>query len=205
MRRAARNLPISSKKSMWLLKKKLSRWPKSSTSRPCGQRRLDVGEAVGQRERQLLCGGRARLADVVARDRHRMPPGHLGGGELHHVGHDPHRRSWRVDVLLLGLVLLENVVLDRARQLRGGDAVVLGDGDVHGQQDRRRAVDGHRRRDRCEIDVGEEVLHVGERVDGHAGAADLTESPRRCRSRGPSGWACRTRSTDPCRRCEGCP
>ena len=34
MRRAARYLPISSKKSLWLLKKKLSLAAKSSTSRP---------------------------------------------------------------------------------------------------------------------------------------------------------------------------
>jgi hypothetical protein len=34
MRRAARSLPISSKKSMWQLKKKLIRGAKLSTSRP---------------------------------------------------------------------------------------------------------------------------------------------------------------------------
>ncbi len=34
MRRAARNLAISSKKSLWLLKKKLSRGAKSSKRRP---------------------------------------------------------------------------------------------------------------------------------------------------------------------------
>ncbi len=39
---------------------------------------LDVGEPVGQREGQLLGGRRARLADVVARDRDGMPARHLG-------------------------------------------------------------------------------------------------------------------------------
>ena len=34
IRRAARNLPISSKKSTWLLKKKLRRGANSSTARP---------------------------------------------------------------------------------------------------------------------------------------------------------------------------
>ena len=37
---------------------------------------LDVGEPVGQRERQLLGRGRPRLADVVPRDRDRVPARH---------------------------------------------------------------------------------------------------------------------------------
>jgi hypothetical protein len=57
------------------------------------QRQLDVGEAVGERERQLLGGGRAGLADVVAGDRDRVPARHLGGGELDRVAHD--RIDWR--------------------------------------------------------------------------------------------------------------
>ena len=51
---------------------------------------LDVGEAVGQGEGQLLGGRRAGLADVVAGDRHRVPPRHLGGGEPDDVGDQPH-------------------------------------------------------------------------------------------------------------------
>ena len=54
IRRAARYLAISSKKSMWALKKNESRGAKSSTSSPRSPARLDVGEAVGQRERELL-------------------------------------------------------------------------------------------------------------------------------------------------------
>jgi hypothetical protein len=38
---------------------------------------LDVGEPVGERERELLGGGRAGLADVVAGDRHRVVARHL--------------------------------------------------------------------------------------------------------------------------------
>ena len=80
----------------------------------------------------------------------------------------------REDVLLLCLVLLQDVVLDRPaeepgsarRRLRGG-------GDVHREQDRRRRVDRHRRRHLAEVDAGEEVLHVGEGVDGDAAAPDL--------------------------------
>ena len=81
IRRAARYLAISSKKSMWALKKKLSRGANSSTSSPACHRRLDVGEAVGERERQLLRGRRPGLADVVAGDRDRVEPRHLGRAE----------------------------------------------------------------------------------------------------------------------------
>ena len=41
--------------------------------KPGGERRLDVGDAVGQREGELLDRGRAGLADVVAGDRDRVP------------------------------------------------------------------------------------------------------------------------------------
>ena len=77
-------------------------------------RQLDVGEAVGQRERQLLGGRRPGLADVVAGDRDRVPPRHLGGGEADRVTHQPHRRPRREHELLLRLVLLQDVVLQRA-------------------------------------------------------------------------------------------
>ena len=40
---------------------------------PRGEGGLDVGDAVGQRERDLLHRRRARLADVVAADRDRVP------------------------------------------------------------------------------------------------------------------------------------
>ena len=45
------------------------------------QRRLDVGEPVGQGEGQFLRRRRAGFPDVVARDRDRVPPRQLGGGE----------------------------------------------------------------------------------------------------------------------------
>ena len=61
------------------------------------------------------------------------------------------------------------------RSAVGRDALALGDADVEGEQDRRRRVDRHRRRDLAERDAGEERLHVGERVDRDALAADLAE------------------------------
>ena len=67
MRRAARNLAISSKKSMCASKKNDSIGPEVVGRDPSLLRQLDVGEPVGQRERELLRGRRARLTDVVTR------------------------------------------------------------------------------------------------------------------------------------------
>ena len=74
-------------------------------------------EAVGQRERQLLGGRRAGLADVVAGDRNRVPLRHVPGTELDHVAHQPHARLGREHELVLGVELFEDVVLDRAAEL----------------------------------------------------------------------------------------
>ena len=45
-----------------------------------------------------------------------MPPRHLGRAEPHRVGDEPQRRARREDELLLRLVLLEDVVLQRAAE-----------------------------------------------------------------------------------------
>ena len=57
----------------------------------------------------------------------------------------------------------------------GGTPCSLGRDDVEGEQDRRRRVDRHRDGDLAERDALEERLHVVERVDGDALAADLAE------------------------------
>ncbi len=78
---------------------------------------LHVLDAVAQRERQFLQRRRARLADVIPADRDRVPPRHFLRAEREDVGDQPHRLARRVDVFLLRDELLEDVVLDRARQL----------------------------------------------------------------------------------------
>src|SRR6266540_1216917 len=78
----------------------------------------DVLHAVREGEGELLRRGGARLADVVPADRDRVPLRHLGRAELERVDHEPHRRLGREDPLLLRLVLLQDVVLDRAPERR---------------------------------------------------------------------------------------
>ena len=58
-------------------------------------------------------------------------------------------------------------------------ALLLADADVEREQHRRRRVDRHRRRDFAERNAGEQRLHVLERVDRDALAADLAERARR--------------------------
>ena len=103
---------------------------------------LDVGEAVLEREGELLLGGGAGLADVVAGDRDRVPARHVVGAPLDHVPAQAHRGVDRKAPLLLGDVLLEDVRLDRAREqlgryrATGSVAVLLGGDDEVGEHDR---------------------------------------------------------------------
>ncbi len=53
------------------------------------------------------------------------------------------------------------------------NALLLGDGDVETQEDRRSSVDGHRRRNGSEREPLQEDAHVFDGVDGDAYAADL--------------------------------
>ena len=124
-----------------------------------------------------------------------MPPRHLRRRERDRVAHQPHRRPRREHELLLRLVLLQDVVLQRAAERAPGDARLLGLRDVHGEDHRRRRVDRHRRRDRTQIDAAVQVLHVGQACRPR----HRTGRPRRPtadhRNRDPSASACRTPST----------
>ncbi len=183
MRRAARYLAISSKKSICALKKKRQAWREVVDVEAALDGLLDVGEAVLERERELLLRGRPSLADVVAGDRDRVPARHLARAPLDHVAAQAHRRVDREAPLLLRDVLLEDVGLDRAgeplaRDGAGGARAGLGGGDVEGEHDRRGRVDRHRDADRAEVDAAEQRLHVIQRVHSHTLTSYLSESAR---------------------------
>ena len=95
------------------------------------------------------------------------------GAELDRVGDEPQRRAGRPDPRAAADVLLEDVVLDRAAELRPVDALLLADGDVEREQDRGGAVDREAGADPVERDLVEEDLGVGERVERDADPADL--------------------------------
>ena len=96
-------------------------------------------------------------------------------GVLDDVGHDPHARLGRVDVGVADHELLEDVVLDGPGKLLLRDALLLGGDHVPREHGEHRAVHGHRHRHAVERDRVEQHLHVLDRVDGHAGLADVAD------------------------------
>ena len=139
---------------------------------------IDVGDAVGDRKGNLLGSRGAGFADMVARDGNGVPLRHVLRAVSKDVGDEAHGRARREDVSTARGILLEDVVLDRARELIRRDALLLGNGDVHREQHGSGGIDCHRGRDLAEIDLVEERLHVGERVDRHADLADFTFGDR---------------------------
>src|SRR5450759_2625107 len=139
----------------------------------CRLRRLDVCDRVAERERDLLGRGRAGLPNVIPGDRDRVPVRQRPAAVSEEIGDESHRRLRRKDVRPPCRVLLEDVVLHRARDLFRRAALLLGHELVQQQQHRGGGVDGHRGRHLFERDVLEQDLHVLERVDRDADLADL--------------------------------
>ncbi len=144
--------------------------------------RLQTGahvlETVGQGVSHLQVGRRPRLLHVVARDGDGIELRHRPRGEGEDVRNDPHRGRWRVDVRVADHVLLEDVVLNRPRELIESHALLLGRDDVEGHHRQHGAVHGHRHRDAVERDAVEQHFHVQHRVHRHAGFADIGEGAR---------------------------
>ena len=136
-------------------------------------RRLHVGGRVRQREGDLLHGRRPGLPNVIATDRDGVPVGDLTLTEREDVRDDAEGGAGRIDVGAAGDVFLEDVVLNRSGQLRGWNVLTPRDGDVEGQQNGRRRVDGHRGGDAIERDAVKQGGHVLDGIDGHADFADL--------------------------------
>ena len=140
--------------------------------------RADVLDTVGQRVRELEVVRGPGFLDVVAGDRDRVEPRHLLRGVREDVGDDPHRRRRRVDVGVADHELFEDVVLDRARQLLGRHALLLGRDDVQREDRQHRTVHRHRHAHLVERDALEQLAGVVDRVDRDTGHADVADDPR---------------------------
>ena len=162
IRRAARILATSSKKSLWTSQKKRQSRSKVVHGQPSFDATLDVLKAVRQGKRELLHGGSASLANVITRNRYRIPMRRVFAAPLEHVDNDLECGFGRVHPSMLCHVLLENVVLHRAADLRNIDALFFGGCHVEAKQQRRRSVDRHRGRDLIERDPVEQHLHISE-------------------------------------------
>ena len=157
-RRAARNLAISSRKSLCALKKNDRRWPNASTSRPGVDGGLHVGDGVGQREGHFLDRRRAGLADVVAADRDRVPLRHVRARRYAKMSVtrriDGRGGKMYVPRATYSLRMSFWTVPD---SVAGAHALPPRHRDVQRQQDARRRVDRHRRRDLVERDAVEQA------------------------------------------------
>ncbi len=145
---------------------------------PAFHRRIDVSDSVSQGEGDLLRGGAARLADVIAADGDGVPFGNDSGAIVESIGDQPHRGRGRIDIGAARHVFLQDVVLDGAGELGGLRPVRLPHGLVEGEQRRRRRVDGHRSGDLAQVDAVEEPLHVVDGIDSHAYAPHFAPRPR---------------------------
>ena len=134
-----------------------------------------VLEPVGEGEAELLDRGRAGLLHVVAGARDRVELRHVARGVLDDVGDDPQAGFGWVDVGVADHELLEDVVLQRARELVLWHALLLGRDDVAGHHRQDCAVHRQRHRDLVERDAAEEDLHVLDRVDRDPGLPDVAD------------------------------
>ena len=89
------------------------------------------------------------------------------------VGDQAHRGPGRKDVGAARRVLLEDVVLDGARDLFRRASLLLRHELIEQQQHRRGGIDRHRRRDPVQGYAVKQDLHVLERVDRDTDLADL--------------------------------
>ena len=96
----------------------------------CAQRGVHILDAVGEREGQLLDGGRARLAHVIAADRNRVPLRNFLGAVREHVGDQAETRARWINVRTPRDVLLQNVVLECSAQRFRVDTLLFRHGDV---------------------------------------------------------------------------
>ena len=134
---------------------------------------LHVLLAIGKREGHLQRLVRPGFLHVVAADADRIELRHVQGRVLDDVANDLHRRPGRVDVGVANHELLEDVVLDRARQLVLADPLLFRRHDVAGQDGQHGAVHGHRHAHLVQRNAVEQDLHVLYAVDGHTGLAHV--------------------------------
>jgi hypothetical protein len=74
------------------------------------------------------------------------------GSSREDVCYQAQARFDRIDIRAACDELLEDVVLNGSGELVATDALLVGQCDVHGEQDRRRGVDRHRRRNPTQVD-----------------------------------------------------
>ena len=104
---------------------------------------IGVLNAVPQRKGKFLRRRRARLPNVIPADGYRIEAWRVAGSVFDGVSHQPHRRSGRVQKLLLRNVFLQDVVLQSARKPRRVGPLLFRRHQIHGPDDGGGRIDGH--------------------------------------------------------------
>ena len=99
------------------------------------------------------------------------------GGVRENVADDPHRRRRRINERVAHHELLEDVVLDGARQLILPHALLLCRHDIEGQNRQHRPVHRHADAHLVERNAFEQALHVFDAVNRHARLAHVALHP----------------------------
>ena len=143
-----------------------------------GEPGAQIFDAVGQRIGELEVLRRAGFLHVIAGDRDRIVFRHLLRGVGKDVGDDPHRGRRRIDIGVAHHELFQNVVLNGAGKFFRRHALFLGGRDEQRQDRQHRAVHGHRHAHLVERNAREQRAHVVDRIDRHAGHADIAGDAR---------------------------
>src|SRR5437773_1836015 len=110
---------------------------------------------------------------VIAADTDGVPLRNLLGAIADGIHDQAEVRLRREQPFFLGDVFLEDVVLQRPAEALERDAAPFRDRQVHGEEDRRRAVDRHGRGNLIERDPVEEAVHILQGGNRHAAIPDL--------------------------------
>ena len=135
---------------------------------------LNVGDAVGQGEGDLLDGGATSFPHMVATDADGIPMGEVIFAEGEDIRYDPHGFLGREDIGSPGHVFLEDLVLRRTPEGLGFHTLLFGHGDIHGQKDGCRGIDSHGRGDPVQGDFLENGLHIRQGINGYANLSHFT-------------------------------
>ena len=138
----ARPYPARGTKLGHLLEEVIVRGKKEGEARRCqihiearGAQRFQVGAPIGQSEGHLLHGGGPGLAHVITGDGDRVPCRQIFGGPGEQVGNQAQAVPQGVDVGAARDVLLQDVILYRARELIYLCPGTPGRRDIQGEQE----------------------------------------------------------------------
>ncbi len=135
--------------------------------------RLDIGEAVSQRESKLLhCSG-AGFPNMITADADSIPARHLARRKSKYIGDQPHRRLRGKDPRFLRGIFFKDIVLDSAAHPIEPDPPLQGAGKIEAPENGGGSVDRHRGGDLFKGDRLKKNLHIFQRINRHPAAPHL--------------------------------